>query len=259
MRKSRIKRHLKQYFEFVQVDPYLRHQFLVLQPVLNNISQCTAFVTFSNAQLEWITVPCNLVFRHVIVVCQNETNITSLDDVNYQGLIRRQYWECEYGWVAIESRCSRMTSIKIPGHVRCHEALIFCNGSLPLVHYTNALSAAKLIRYYYYWLDYPREQAFYAGTLQNGNKTCTTMHLVERTKLAVIVASNSSEKCDAVACERPMRYSNGSCLRNQFQCGDGSCVLSHYVCDGIKDCPDDMDEEQCSHVCISNSNNTSLC
>ena len=36
---------------------------------------------------------------------------------------------------------------------------------------------------------------------------------------------------------------------NSFLCIDQTFLLYHHVCDGIADCPDGRDEENCSHVC----------
>ena len=36
-----------------------------------------------------------------------------------------------------------------------------------------------------------------------------------------------------------------SCHKEEYSCRDRSCILKDYVCDGVKDCPDGDDEEEC--------------
>ena len=37
---------------------------------------------------------------------------------------------------------------------------------------------------------------------------------------------------------------NSGCSGDQFQCSDGSCILSNWICDDTNDCPDNEDEDQ---------------
>lgn len=37
---------------------------------------------------------------------------------------------------------------------------------------------------------------------------------------------------------------NSGCSVDQFQCSDGSCIFSNWVCDDYNDCPDNEDEDQ---------------
>ncbi len=49
------------------------------------------------------------------------------------------------------------------------------------------------------------------------------------------------------------------CLHGHTMCDDGTCILSHYFCDGRADCPDTSDEIECSHVCLfSGNHNTNI-
>ncbi|KAK9872160.1 hypothetical protein WA026_016214 [Henosepilachna vigintioctopunctata] len=40
-----------------------------------------------------------------------------------------------------------------------------------------------------------------------------------------------------------------TCAENQFQCSSGSCILSSWLCDGVKDCLKGEDELNCSSTC----------
>ncbi len=61
-----------------------------------------------------------------------------------------------------------------------------------------------------------------------------------------------------VACAVPLLLADTSCSSGHFMCADGTCVLSHYVCDGIPDCPDETDEYACQDVCSFRNINDNL-
>ncbi len=57
-----------------------------------------------------------------------------------------------------------------------------------------------------------------------------------------------------VLCNHSMLVTNSLCVDGHAMCQDGTCILSHYVCDGRPDCPDRSDEADCSHVCSFSDN-----
>ena len=44
----------------------------------------------------------------------------------------------------------------------------------------------------------------------------------------------------------PVLNWNGTCSKEFYRCADGTCILRHYLCDGIQHCRDNSDELGCS-------------
>ncbi len=58
-----------------------------------------------------------------------------------------------------------------------------------------------------------------------------------------------SKGMGVLLCNHSTVVSDSLCLHGHSMCNDGTCILSHYICDGRSDCPDESDEFYCSHVC----------
>ena len=45
--------------------------------------------------------------------------------------------------------------------------------------------------------------------------------------------------------------------QSQYTCGDGTCIMNNYVCDGKIDCSDENDELDCDNACLKQHSNIS--
>ena len=58
-----------------------------------------------------------------------------------------------------------------------------------------------------------------------------------------------------VFCRTSQGHAEISCEAKQFTCGDGTCILDIYQCDGIFHCQDGSDEDACKPLCHTKQGN----
>ncbi len=132
-------------------------------------------------------------------------------------------------------------------HLSCMEARVVCKGMFSFSD-SDVKIIDKTLMYYFEWLDDPKEGIFYGGDINH----CFVVQVVQSLTLVSVVKKNESKKMipRATVCKAELMPAETLCSHSQFTCGDGSCILQHYFCDGKTDCPDDSDETDCNHVCL---------
>ncbi len=133
------------------------------------------------------------------------------------------------------------------GRLSCEEARVLCKGMFSFSD-IDAEIGEKTLMYYFKWLDDPQEETLYGGDVDH----CFVLQVVQSMTLVSVVKKNESIKTppSATVCKAKLIPADYVCSHSQFTCGDGSCILQHYFCDGTTDCPDDSDETDCSQVCL---------
>ncbi len=232
-------------------EPLVGKTSTSLQPSSKEEASCVAIVLYSTVQMEWVTVPCQMSFNRTLVICQDALTVKYTNNTT---TLFRSYKECPLGFVRIGPRCHRMLNVEYPKHLKCRNTLEICGGDV-VEFETNDTSNEQLkVKYYQQWLNRPYLDLFY-GRSSNGNNTqCLVMQLQERLTTTVTVKGLLGQ-VNVVLCQTEMLLIGIHCLKSQYRCEDhedGTCMLSHYQCDGTVDCPDGTDENDCGHVCTFN-------
>ncbi len=208
--------------------------------------RCAAFIIYSSLMLKWVTLPCNVSIKDALVVCQK----SNWSQQHNSTPITRTHFECPNGWVKIHSYCHKMIARPIK-HLSCEDARAACKGMFSFSE-SGVDIIEKVLMYYYKWLDNPTEETLCGGDINH----CSIVQVVQGMTLVSVVNQTASVKTppSATICKAELILTKNLCSHSQFTCGDGSCILQHYFCDGKADCLDDSDETDCNHVCLFSEN-----
>ena len=244
--------------DLISYDSYILESESLLQPTVPgayNASLCTGFVIYSSLNLEWVTLPCDQEFSDVLVICEGPKKAQNRDLLPQGRVLPRQYVECGHNWTMIGNMCYQMFNIPRDKEMSCHDFQARCQAEMstlagvPESWNESRVKEQRSINYFFSWLC--TENDFLHGRVaaRDGYKCSVWQIRMSLTLRALNVTSRQQQSSGSFTCTRKPVLVNFYCQLNQFQCVDGTCILSHYECDGSADCPDATDEFDCTHVC----------
>ncbi len=250
-------------FKSKHFGSYINNVTLVTQPARTN-SSCVAAVVYTRTRIRWITVPCDHQFNNVLLLCETKQahnirneNDSILPSINAtKKILSRQPVECSPGWINVGNLCYKMVDFARNRIFKCSALNDVCQaagGKSGVYDPDNAPTTSSLVLYFRQWLDFPMEEIFYQVVTSKTETSCTATTFLETEYPTLTLSATESVsglvEVRKVFCQNDLLVTTQHCLANQFTCGDGTCILIHYHCDGIVDCPDSTDEISCEHAC----------
>ncbi len=249
-------------FESKQFDSYIISASHITQPVRAN--SCVAAMVFTRTRIRWITVPCHRKFNNVLLLCESKEayrirngndSARSVINATFK-ILSRHPVECLPCWINIGNLCYKMVEFATARLFMCGALNEICHaagGKSGVYDPENSPATSRLVLYFRQWLDFPMEEIFYQFVTSKTKTSCTATTFLETEHPTLVLSTRERPsglvKARKVFCESDLLVTTEYCLTNQFTCGDGTCILIHYHCDGIVDCPDSTDELSCEHAC----------
>ena len=215
-------------------------------------------------QNPWIVIPCNAQFAEMAPICEKNSRQKSENTTAYRSLVLGAK-ECPQGWTMVDSRCYILITYSFGATVSCTEAKASCtqlNGYL-----ASNILLSKLVPLLKSWVkdeignyilfDYGLNCGLVKNKQVHHNASVDYWHIVQGTDH---LHQSSPDSLGHSLCESNSEKRQVICSSGMTACSDGTCILTHHWCDGVRDCPlDYMDEQNCSHVCTGSQQCFSSC
>ncbi len=234
-----------------------------LYPGADSFLPCTASLAMDTLEFQWIGVPCDYVHSRASYICERKVNMTWLEQP-----FGRMLLECPRRTLTMSGDCLAIYSTVTGGQTALDNV---CRSRKLSLSYAprflmQSTSMSPRTEYEEYISDMFKAMNHRWPTLTEYGSILVDRLVLQSQKDSHIVALhfspfslgqiyaqdvNFSTTLGAfhVFCHSPLLPATRECLDSQSMCKDGTCILNHYVCDGVSDCPDQSDEDACSHVC----------
>ncbi len=234
-----------------------------IEPQANPTVNCTAAAITADGINKWIKIPCTQKKRTVII-CEKHKDPSLQQTAAHM----TSYIECPPKAIHLSSTCIRVytlvgrnghdannictvkksTLFHIPSSIASRDPLWYNEREIYFVSFLKAMN--------HRWPGLADYEAALTDELIMASVNSTEPIIFRFALTTISHVEIDSEKgriegagAAHVVCEIPLSPVSSNCLSGHFTCYDGTCVLEHYVCDGVTDCPDSTDEVDCDHVC----------
>ncbi len=254
--------------DFPFFDPRL------VQPQLAQGRLCAGVHVRPTLLLQWIMVPCDQAIPGASFVCERRSNSDELRSKKI-GIFRAN-WECPNKNINIESSClyavnslysrndynveevcgrMNMSVFHFPPFLFYHDPQLSWVEWSPDNSFLVKLLISMTHRWYTKFPDSPENADIVVGAGPESSEKISAVGLrysetnLVHVQVVSMINYSSSNRLALLLCNHSVLVTNSLCLHGHAVCQDGTCILSHYVCDGRPDCPDYSDEFDCNHVC----------
>ncbi len=245
----------------------------IIQPKYAKGKQCAAVHIRPTLHAKWIMVACDQPIPGATFVCESKINSTRLGLKNKT--IVKANMECPWKTINILSTCPHVVNVLSRDHYNEQNICYEMDFNVFLLPSPLFSTEAKLA-----WMKLSPDETFLLSLLismthrwytmfsQNVKNTDIILgksqQTIQQFNLVGLQYSESnlahvqfmdmnksvlSSGMNILLCNHSMVLPSSFCRHHHAMCEDGTCILSHYVCDGKADCPDESDEHDCNHIC----------
>ena len=221
-----------------------------LTNIKNESTLCTYVATHLFIQGQWFVMECHKRVQSLLVICEryNASNVDGNDTITNGNIYHQQLRQSRCSsrlQYFINNLCYELLHTKWPLYHRCKRPdLNLAKDINADAHIMFAIALGKwtygLVDTVNIWRNSTNVQYF-----QKLCKKCVVRNASWK------YFDDSTDRIPDVTrawlCRTdPVLNWNGTCSQEFYNCADGTCILRHYLCDGIQHCNDNSDELGCS-------------
>ena len=183
----------------------------------------------------WVKVPCDIGIKNQRQLCQIQQSTLSFREKPIKLSVKES---CPIGWLYIEKQCLQLQKLKVNSSL-CLGGNVAQLNSMHLVNYLNVIKF---------------KPSYGSVCVQEGGRCIfyESKRIAPHDDYPLGVHKRDVFRPNRfVVCRREITWFTAECHHYMFTCGDASCLLQPFVCDGVQNCPIGEDERDCK----GNNNN----
>ena len=255
-------------------NPELDKILSKLNPETSLHSSCLALRLYDNWSYGFLTVDCDVDLSEPteprpVVVCEESTDgtdikptdkVQQLDEPVKEKVIGRLMDSCSKDWVLLNDICIKVITVRRRNIFLANTTTpeMVCDGYSHAGTYEKITENGDILSQWVMlmkvWI-YPLTNLI---LIKADNSSCPlrmidlSMDTVMRSVMPSECSLATYDVFHIVCITSKENITNNMCPYGTYQCRSGSCVPDHVICDGISDCPQSEDEDNCPAMCTEN-------